>query len=83
VVISSNVNLILLGAADSKGIAPAVMRAKQAGITVEVVNLIGLVVYIVIARQSRELHFVVDVLSLVFRPMSNLYKEGIPEVAHS
>src|ERR1700687_4840293 len=29
--ISSNVNLILLGAADSKGIAPAVLRAKQAG----------------------------------------------------
>ena len=26
--ISSNVNLILLGAADSKGIAPAVLRAK-------------------------------------------------------
>src|ERR1700747_1182058 len=31
--ISSNVNLILLGAADSKGIAPAVLRAQQAGVT--------------------------------------------------
>src|ERR1700732_2669950 len=37
--ISSNVNLILLGAADSKGIAPAVMRAKQAGITVVAVDV--------------------------------------------
>jgi len=33
--ISSNVNLILLGAADSRGIAPAVLRAKQAGVKVE------------------------------------------------
>jgi ribose transport system substrate-binding protein len=37
--ISSNVNLILLGAADSKGIAPAVRRAKQAGITVIAVDV--------------------------------------------
>jgi ribose transport system substrate-binding protein len=37
--ISSNVNLILLGAADSKGIAPAVMRAKQAGIAVVAVDV--------------------------------------------
>jgi ribose transport system substrate-binding protein len=37
--ISSNVNLILLGAADSKGIAPAVIRAKQAGITVVAVDV--------------------------------------------
>jgi ribose transport system substrate-binding protein len=37
--ISSNVNLILLGAADSKGIAPAVIRAKQAGVTVVAVDV--------------------------------------------
>ena len=37
--ISSNVNLILLGAADSRGIAPAVMRAKQAGVTVVAVDV--------------------------------------------
>src|ERR1700726_2292265 len=37
--IASNVNLILLGAADTKGIAPAVMRAKQAGITVVAVDV--------------------------------------------
>ncbi len=37
--ISSNVNLILLGAADSKGIAPAVVRAKKAGITVVAVDV--------------------------------------------
>src|SRR6478736_4067860 len=37
--ISSNVNLILLGAADSKGIAPAVLRAKQAGIAVVAVDV--------------------------------------------
>jgi ribose transport system substrate-binding protein len=37
--ISSNVNLILLGAADSKGIAPAVMRAKQAGVTLVAVDV--------------------------------------------
>lgn len=37
--ISSNVNLILLGAADSKGIAPAVLRAKQAGITIVAVDV--------------------------------------------
>jgi ribose transport system substrate-binding protein len=37
--ISSNVNLILLGAADSKGIAPAVIRAKQSGITVIAVDV--------------------------------------------
>jgi ribose transport system substrate-binding protein len=37
--ISSNVSLILLGAADSKGIAPAVMRAKQAGVTVVAVDV--------------------------------------------
>jgi ribose transport system substrate-binding protein len=36
--ISSNVNLILLCAADGKGIAPAVVRAKQAGITVIAVD---------------------------------------------
>src|ERR1700692_4311315 len=36
--ISSNVNLILLGAADSKGIAPAVLRAKKAGIGVVAVD---------------------------------------------
>src|SRR5690348_15086748 len=37
--ISSGVNLILLNAADSKGIAPAVLRAKQAGITVVAVDV--------------------------------------------
>ena len=37
--ISSKVNLILLGAADSKSIAPAVMRAKQAGVTVVAVDV--------------------------------------------
>jgi len=37
--ILSNVNLILLGAADSKGIAPAVLRAKQAGVTVVAVDV--------------------------------------------
>jgi ribose transport system substrate-binding protein len=37
--IASNVNLILLGAADSKGIAPAVLRAKQAGIIVVAVDV--------------------------------------------
>ncbi|HEY0793745.1 MAG TPA: ABC transporter substrate-binding protein [Chthoniobacterales bacterium] len=37
--ISSNVNLILLNAADSKGIAPAVLRAKQAGVTVVAVDV--------------------------------------------
>jgi ribose transport system substrate-binding protein len=37
--ISSNVNLILLNAADSKGIAPAVIRARQAGITVVAVDV--------------------------------------------
>jgi ribose transport system substrate-binding protein len=37
--ISSNVNLILLNAADSKGIAPAVLRAKQAGIVVVAVDV--------------------------------------------
>jgi ribose transport system substrate-binding protein len=37
--LSSNVNLILLGAADSKGIAPAVLRAKQAGVTVVAVDV--------------------------------------------
>jgi len=37
--ISSNVSLILLGAADSKGIAPAVLRAKQAGITIVAVDV--------------------------------------------
>src|SRR6202047_123214 len=37
--ISSNVDLILLGAADSKRIAPAVLRAKQAGITVVAVDV--------------------------------------------
>ncbi len=37
--ISSNVSLILLNAADSKGIAPAVLRAKQAGITVVAVDV--------------------------------------------
>ena len=37
--ISSGVNLILLNAADSKGIAPAVMRAKAAGITVVAVDV--------------------------------------------
>jgi ribose transport system substrate-binding protein len=37
--ISSNVNLILLNAADSKGIAPAVIRAKQANITVVAVDV--------------------------------------------
>jgi ribose transport system substrate-binding protein len=36
--ISSGVNLILLNAADSEGIAPAVMRAKAAGITVIAVD---------------------------------------------
>ena len=37
--ISSGVNLILLNAADSKGIAPAVLRAKAAGITVVAVDV--------------------------------------------
>src|SRR5205814_489377 len=37
--ISSGVTLILLNAADSKGIAPAVLRAKQAGITVVAVDV--------------------------------------------
>src|SRR6202030_4470888 len=37
--ISSNVDLILLGAADSKGIAPAVLRDTQAGITVVAVDV--------------------------------------------
>ncbi len=37
--VSSHVNLILLGAADSKGIAPAVQRAKQAGVTVVAVDV--------------------------------------------
>jgi ribose transport system substrate-binding protein len=37
--ISSGANLILLNAADSKGIAPAVVRAKAAGITVVAVDV--------------------------------------------
>jgi ribose transport system substrate-binding protein len=37
--ISANVSLILLNAADSKGIAPAVLRAKQAGVTVVAVDV--------------------------------------------
>jgi ribose transport system substrate-binding protein len=37
--VSSGANLILLGAADSKGIAPAVMRAKAAGIVVVAVDV--------------------------------------------
>ena len=37
--ISSGVNLILLNAADSKGIAPAVMQAKNAGVTVVAVDV--------------------------------------------
>src|ERR1700692_2202517 len=37
--ISSNDTLILLGAPDSKGSAPAVMRAKQAGVTVVAVDV--------------------------------------------
>jgi ribose transport system substrate-binding protein len=37
--ISSGVNLILLGAADSKGIAPAVIRAKAAGVVVVAVDV--------------------------------------------
>src|ERR1700747_215939 len=37
--VSSGVNLILLNAADSKGIAPAVLRAKGAGITVVAVDV--------------------------------------------
>ncbi len=37
--ISSGVNLILLGAADSKGIAPAVRRAKEAGVAVVAVDV--------------------------------------------
>jgi ribose transport system substrate-binding protein len=37
--IASGVNLILLGAADSKAIAPAVQRAKQAGIVVIAVDV--------------------------------------------
>lgn len=37
--ISSRVDLIILGAADSKGIAPAVIRAKAAGITVVAVDV--------------------------------------------
>jgi ribose transport system substrate-binding protein len=37
--ISSKVDLILLGAADSNGIGPAVQRARQAGITVVAVDV--------------------------------------------
>ena len=37
--VASGVNLILLGAADSKGIAPAVIRAKAAGVTVVAVDV--------------------------------------------
>ena len=37
--VSSGVDLIILGAADSKGIAPAVSRAKAAGITVVAVDV--------------------------------------------
>src|ERR1700751_430569 len=37
--VSSGVNLILLNAADSKGIAPAVLRGKAAGITVVAVDV--------------------------------------------
>ena len=37
--IASGANVILLNAADSKGIAPAVMRAKQAGITVIAIDV--------------------------------------------
>jgi ribose transport system substrate-binding protein len=37
--VSSGVNVILLGAADSKGIAPAVIRAKAAGVVVVAVDV--------------------------------------------
>jgi ribose transport system substrate-binding protein len=37
--IAANVDLILLGAADSKGIAPAVKRARAAGIVVVAVDV--------------------------------------------
>ena len=37
--IASGVNLILLNAADSKGIAPAVVRAKAAGVTVVAIDV--------------------------------------------
>jgi ribose transport system substrate-binding protein len=37
--VASGANLILLGAADSKGIAPAVIRAKAAGVTVVAVDV--------------------------------------------
>jgi ribose transport system substrate-binding protein len=37
--VSAGVDLIILGAADSKGIAPAVLRAKAAGITVVAVDV--------------------------------------------
>src|SRR6202162_4125722 len=37
--LSSGVNLILLNAADSKGIAPAVIRAKAAGVTVVAIDV--------------------------------------------
>ena len=37
--VASGVNLILLNAADSKGIAPAVLRAKAAGLTVVAVDV--------------------------------------------
>jgi ribose transport system substrate-binding protein len=37
--VASGVNLILLNAADSKGIAPAVLRAKAAGVTVVAVDV--------------------------------------------
>jgi ribose transport system substrate-binding protein len=37
--VSSGVDLVILGAADSKGIAPAVIRAKAAGITVVAVDV--------------------------------------------
>jgi hypothetical protein len=40
--------------------------------------LIGLVVYIIIARQSRELHLAVNLLSLGFRPMGDRTKKGFP-----
>src|SRR5580700_2678635 len=37
--VANGANLILLNAADSKGIAPAVMRAKSAGVTVVAVDV--------------------------------------------
>src|SRR6202051_4609770 len=49
--VANGANLILLNAADSKGIAPAVMRAKAAGVTVVAVD--SLAVGCSAAKRSR------------------------------